>query len=71
MTTQSNFPLPADFQGFVLWDKMHCPRPVTAMTADVFCITGITQGFTAAMDEFASPLGLAIKFSTPMHTLDS
>jgi hypothetical protein len=41
------------------------------MTADVFCITGITQGFTAAMDEFASPLGLAIKFSTPMHTLDS
>jgi pyruvate,water dikinase len=59
MTTQSNFPIPADFQGFVLWDKMHCPRPVTAMTEDVFCLTGITKGFTAAMDEFASPLGLA------------
>jgi hypothetical protein len=29
------------------------------MTEDVFCLTGITKGFTAAMEEFASPLGLA------------
>lgn len=58
MTTQTNFPIPADFQGFVLWDKMHCPRPQTALTEDVFCKVGITQGFTGAMDEFASPLGM-------------
>lgn len=58
MTTQSNFPLPADFQGFVLWDKMHCPRPLTKITEDVFCKAAITEGFTGAMDEFASPVGL-------------
>ncbi|MCH8939571.1 MAG: hypothetical protein IIC27_00395 [Chloroflexi bacterium] len=59
MTTQSNFPIPADFHGFVMWDKMHCPRPQTALTEDVFCRTGITEGFTGAMDEFGSPIGMA------------
>ena len=58
MTTRANFPIPADFHGFVMWDKMHCPRPQTALTEEIF-LKQLSVGFTAAMDEFASPVGLA------------
>jgi hypothetical protein len=37
---------------------MHCPRPQTALTQDLFN-TAITRGFTGAMDEFACPVGVA------------
>ncbi len=56
MTTQSNFPVPADFHGFLMWDKMHCPRPQTALTEDI-SLRQLSVGFTTAMDEFASPFG--------------
>ena len=54
---QAEFPLPADFEGFAQWDKMHCPRVTTPMTEDVFG-NGLSKGFTMAMDKFACPIGI-------------
>ena len=36
---------------------MHCPRPQTALTQDLFN-SAISKGFTGAMDEFACPVGV-------------
>jgi hypothetical protein len=57
MTAPTDFPIPSDLQGFHFWDKMHCPRPQTALTQDLFN-KAISQGFTGAMDEFACPVGV-------------
>jgi phosphoenolpyruvate synthase/pyruvate phosphate dikinase len=48
MTTQSNFPLPADFQGFVLWDKMHCP--IVSREYGMPCVVGTLIGTNALKD---------------------
>ena len=56
----TDFPIPSDLEGFWQWDKMHCPRPQTALTQDIFN-TAISAGFTGAMDEFACPAGLQYK----------
>ncbi|HAA95396.1 MAG TPA: hypothetical protein DHW65_10060 [Dehalococcoidia bacterium] len=53
----SDFPIPADAQGFYQWDKLHCPRPQTMLTRDLFN-SAITSGFSGAMDEFACPVGV-------------
>src|SRR3989304_6573109 len=37
---------------------MHCPRVQTPMSQDVFS-NGVTRGFTAAMDEYACPIGVS------------
>jgi len=57
MTAPTDFPIPSDLQGFHFWDKMHCPRPQTALTQDLFN-KAISQGFTGGMDEFACPVGV-------------
>ena len=57
MTAPTDFPIPSDLEGFYFWDKMHCPRPQTALTQDIFN-SAITKGFTRAMEEFASPVGV-------------
>ncbi len=57
MTAPTDFPIPADLEGFLFWDKMHCPRPQTALTQDLFN-SAISKGFTGAMDEFACPVGV-------------
>lgn len=57
MTAPTDFPVPSNLEGFWMWDKMHCPRPQTAITRDLFN-TAITKGFTGAMDEFACPAGV-------------
>ncbi len=49
MTTQSNFPLPADFQGFVLWDKMHCP--IVSREYGMPCVVGTPIGTNALKDD--------------------
>ena len=61
-TAQSpaDFPIPADVEGFWQWDKMHCPRPQTAVTEEVF-LRGLSEGFSKAMDEFASPVGMTMR----------
>lgn len=59
MTTEApGFPVPTDFEGrFLQWDKMHCPRPQTPMTEEVFLVN-VSSGFSDAMDEFSCPVGL-------------
>ena len=53
----TDFPIPSDLQGFWQWDKLHCPRPQTALTQDLFN-SGVSAGFPGAMDEFACPVGV-------------
>jgi len=60
MTTSggsSDFPIPADLKGFWQWDKMHCPKPQTALTRDLFN-SAISAGFSGAMDELSCPVGV-------------
>jgi Major Facilitator Superfamily len=52
---QTEFPIPADLQGFWTWDKMHMPRPITPLTEEIF-LAGVQDGFSKAMDEFACPV---------------
>ena len=56
----TDFPIPSDLEGFWQWDKMHCPRPQTALTQDIFN-SAISEGFSRGMDEFACPVGLVYK----------
>ena len=30
-TTTTDFPIPADLEGFWQWDQLHCPRPLTVL----------------------------------------
>ena len=30
-TTTTDFPIPADLEGFWQWDQLHCPRPLTRL----------------------------------------
>ena len=53
----ADFPIPSDLQGFWRWDKLHCPRPQTALTQDLFN-SAITAGFSGAMEELACPVGV-------------
>lgn len=60
MATQprpNQFQLPPNLEGFWQWDKMHCPRPQTPATEEVF-LPAISQGFSKAMDAWACPVGL-------------
>ena len=52
-----DFPIPADLQGFWQWDKLHCPKPQTALTQDLFN-KSVSEGFSAAMDGFSCPVGV-------------
>jgi phosphohistidine swiveling domain-containing protein len=52
--------MPPDFEGFAHWEKMHCPRPTTPMTDDVFN-RYLSLGFSRAMDEFGCPVGCVWK----------
>ena len=54
------FPIPEGMEGFWQWDKMHCPRPQTPITEEIF-LAAVSKGFSTGMDEFASPVGLRYK----------
>ena len=56
-TGSSEFPIPEGIEGFWQWDKMHCPRPQTALTEEIF-LRGVSVGFTTAMDQLACPVGM-------------
>ena len=46
MANQSAFPTPPDLEGFWLWDKLHCPRPLTPLEHELLLLsTG--EGFSA------------------------
>ena len=48
------FTVPADVQGFGVWDRMHSPRPQTPLTHDIFW-TGVSAGSNSAAQEFLGP----------------
>lgn len=48
------FTVPADVQGFWVWDRMHSPRPQTPLTHDIFW-TGVSAGSNSAAQEFLGP----------------
>ena len=52
------FKFPDDLEGFWQWDKMHLPRPLSPQTQELY-VVGYSTGFTAAMDEFAYPVGFS------------
>jgi len=60
MTAPTDFPIPSDIEGFWMWDKMHCPKPQTTLTQDIFN-SAISAGFTAGMEEFACPAGVVYR----------
>ncbi|MDA0262732.1 MAG: PEP-utilizing enzyme [Chloroflexi bacterium] len=60
MTAQTDLPIPSDMEGFWQWDKMHCPRPQTTLTQDLFN-SAISAGFTGGMNEFACPAGVVYR----------
>ena len=44
-----DFPIPEGMEGFWTWDKMHCPRPQTPLTEDIF-LAAVSKGFSTGMD---------------------
>lgn len=56
-SSPSNFPIPAEMQGFWQWDKLHFPKPQTVLTRDLIN-PSVSAGFSGAMDEFACPVGV-------------
>ena len=58
MTTQSSdFPIPADVEGFWSWDRIHCPHPTHPLEQELMLDT-TAAGFTRSMDEMGSPFGV-------------
>src|SRR5437764_5190682 len=56
MATQTtDFPIPADLEGFWQWDQLHCPRPLTVLEHELLhSSTG--YGFSKAIAELGSGL---------------
>jgi phosphohistidine swiveling domain-containing protein len=54
-TTTTDFPIPADLEGFWQWDQLHCPRPLTVLEHEL--LLGSTgYGFSKAIAELGSGL---------------
>lgn len=49
-----------EIEGFWEWDRLHLPKPVTPLSQDAL-VTGISRGFSGAMDEFGYPMGLVYR----------
>jgi pyruvate,water dikinase len=54
----SEYPSADKVEGFWAWDKIHAPRPITPLSADMIAAT-LAEGFTQGQAEFASFLGMA------------
>lgn len=59
--TVSDFPLPADIEGFWVWEKLHCPRPVAPLEQDLL-VRACAEGFNASMAEYGSIIDLGARF---------
>jgi rifampicin phosphotransferase len=57
MTTQqqTDFPIPEDVQGFWLWDRLHCPRPLAPLEHEIL-LGGTAYGFSKAMGDLGSAI---------------
>jgi len=57
----SEFPVPADLQGFWVWEKIHCPRPVAPLEQDLL-VRACAEGFDTSMGEYGSIIELGARF---------
>lgn len=56
----SEFPVPADLDGFWMFDQVHAPRPLTPLSAEIL-LTGLSDGFRSAMKAVGYPFGLGMR----------
>jgi pyruvate,water dikinase len=54
-TTTTDFPIPADLEGFWQWDQLHCPRPLTVLEHELL-LASTGYGFSKAIAELGSGL---------------
>jgi pyruvate,water dikinase len=58
--TTTDFPIPADLEGFWQWDQLHCPRPLTVLEHELL-LASTGWGFSKAIEEFGSGLKAVTK----------
>ena len=46
--TSTDFPIPADLEGFWQWDQLHCPRPLTHLEHELL-LASTGYGFSKAI----------------------
>ena len=54
-TQQTDFPIPEDVQGFWMWDRLHCPRPLAPLEHELL-LGGTEYGFSKAMGDMGSAI---------------
>jgi phosphohistidine swiveling domain-containing protein len=59
-TTTTDFPIPADLEGFWQWDQLHCPRPLTVLEHELL-LASTGYGFSKAIAELGSGLKAVTK----------
>jgi rifampicin phosphotransferase len=58
--TTTDFPIPADLEGFWQWDQLHSPRPLTVLEHELLLATQ-SWGFSKAIAEVGSDLKAVAK----------
>src|SRR5437773_4830258 len=59
-TTTTDFPIPADLEGFWQWDQLHCPRPLTVLEHELL-LASTGWGFSKAIAELGSGIRAVTK----------
>jgi len=60
VATTTDFPIPADLEGFWQWDQLHCPRPTTVLEYELL-LASTGWGFSKAMAELGSGIKAVAK----------
>jgi phosphohistidine swiveling domain-containing protein len=58
--TSTDFPIPADLEGFWQWDQLHCPRPLTYLEHELL-LASTGYGFSKAIAEMGSGIKAVTK----------
>ena len=58
--TTTDFPIPADLEGFWQWDQLHCPRPLTHLEHELL-LASTGWGFSKAIAEMGSGIKAVTK----------
>ena len=74
MTTQqqTDFPIPEDVEGFWLWDRLHCPRPLAPLEHELL-LGATAYGFSKAMGDMGSAIAAQtrlINYYNYLHGVD-
>lgn len=54
------FPVPADLDGFWMFDQVHCPRSLSPLSREIL-LGALTEGFCSALREVGYPLGIVMR----------